>query len=55
MFVILEVVSFLANPGRSNLCSVVGSKLIKRIRSLCFEKVVKAVGLRVVLWWRWRR
>ncbi|KAJ0789328.1 putative Type 1 protein exporter [Helianthus annuus] len=40
MFVILGVVSFLAYPGRSYLFSVAGSKLIKRIRSLCFEKVV---------------
>ncbi|KAI3805867.1 hypothetical protein L1987_21754 [Smallanthus sonchifolius] len=40
MFVILGVVSFLAYPGRSYLFSIAGSKLIKRIRSLCFEKVV---------------
>ncbi|KAM0028056.1 putative ABC-type xenobiotic transporter [Helianthus debilis subsp. tardiflorus] len=40
MFVILGVLSFLAYPGRSYLFSVAGSKLIKRIRSLCFEKVV---------------
>ncbi|KAK1412487.1 hypothetical protein QVD17_33778 [Tagetes erecta] len=40
MFVILGVVSFLAYPGRSYLFSVAGSKLIKRIRSLCFEKVI---------------
>ncbi|KAI3805866.1 hypothetical protein L1987_21753 [Smallanthus sonchifolius] len=40
MFVILGVVSFLAYPGRSYLFSIAGSKLIKRIRSLCFEKVI---------------
>ncbi|KAI3759990.1 hypothetical protein L1987_50378 [Smallanthus sonchifolius] len=40
MFVILGVVSFLAYPGRSYLFSIAGSKLIQRIRSLCFEKVV---------------
>ncbi|KAK9067743.1 hypothetical protein SSX86_011854 [Deinandra increscens subsp. villosa] len=41
MFMILGVVSFLAYPGRSYLFSVAGSKLIKRIRSLCFEKVIR--------------
>ncbi|KAL9994671.1 putative ABC-type xenobiotic transporter [Helianthus debilis subsp. tardiflorus] len=40
MFVILGVVAFVAYPGRSYLFAVAGSKLIKRIRSLCFEKVV---------------
>ncbi|KAL8224785.1 hypothetical protein R6Q57_017342 [Mikania cordata] len=40
MFVVLGVVSFIAYPGRSYLFSVAGSKLIKRIRSLCFEKVI---------------
>ncbi|KAI7750748.1 hypothetical protein M8C21_013050 [Ambrosia artemisiifolia] len=40
MFVVLGVVSFVAYPGRSYLFAVAGSKLIKRIRSLCFEKVV---------------
>ncbi|KAI3759989.1 hypothetical protein L1987_50377 [Smallanthus sonchifolius] len=40
MFVILGIVSFLAYPGRSYLFSIAGSKLIKRIRSLCFEKVI---------------
>ncbi|XP_076935841.1 ABC transporter B family member 21-like [Bidens hawaiensis] len=41
MFVILGVISFLAYPGRSYLFAVAGSKLIKRIRSLCFEKVIR--------------
>ncbi|KVH94550.1 AAA+ ATPase domain-containing protein [Cynara cardunculus var. scolymus] len=40
MFVVLGVVSFLAFPGRSYFFSVAGSKLIRRIRSLCFEKVI---------------
>ncbi|KAI3819178.1 hypothetical protein L1987_13003 [Smallanthus sonchifolius] len=40
MFVILGVVSFIGYPGRSYLFSVAGAKLIKRIRSLCFEKVI---------------
>ncbi|KAJ0651002.1 putative ABC-type xenobiotic transporter [Helianthus annuus] len=40
MFVILGLVSFIAYPGRSYLFAVAGAKLIKRIRSLCFEKVV---------------
>ncbi|XP_076943157.1 ABC transporter B family member 21-like [Bidens hawaiensis] len=41
MFVILGVISFLAYPGRSYLFAIAGSKLIKRIRSLCFEKVIR--------------
>ncbi|XP_076895975.1 ABC transporter B family member 4-like [Bidens hawaiensis] len=40
MFVILGVVSLIAYPGRSYMFAVAGSKLVKRIRSLCFEKVV---------------
>ncbi|KAJ0743387.1 putative ABC-type xenobiotic transporter [Helianthus annuus] len=40
MFIILGVVSFLAYPGRSYMFAVAGSKLIKRIRSLCYEKVI---------------
>ncbi|KAJ0471479.1 putative ABC-type xenobiotic transporter [Helianthus annuus] len=40
MFVILGLVSLVAHPGRSYLFAVAGSKLIKRIRSLCFEKVL---------------
>ncbi|KAI7745073.1 hypothetical protein M8C21_034039 [Ambrosia artemisiifolia] len=40
MFIILGVVSFLASPGRSYMFAVAGSKLIKRIRSLCYEKVI---------------
>ncbi|KAM0053899.1 putative ABC-type xenobiotic transporter [Helianthus debilis subsp. tardiflorus] len=40
MFVLLGVVAFVAYPGRSYLFAVAGSKLIKRIRSLYFEKVV---------------
>ncbi|KAK1437203.1 hypothetical protein QVD17_02991 [Tagetes erecta] len=40
MFVILGLVSLLAYPGRSYMFAVAGSKLVKRIRSLCFEKVI---------------
>ncbi|KAL8252897.1 hypothetical protein R6Q59_036590 [Mikania micrantha] len=40
MFVMLGAVSFVAYPVRSYLFAVAGSKLIKRIRSLCFEKVI---------------
>nr|XP_043635572.1 ABC transporter B family member 4-like [Erigeron canadensis] len=40
MFIVLGVVSFFAYPGRSYLFAVAGSKLIRRIRSLCFEKVI---------------
>ncbi|XP_052623558.1 ABC transporter B family member 11-like [Lactuca sativa] len=41
MYVVLGVVSFLAYPGRSYFFSIAGSKLIRRIRSLCFEKVIR--------------
>jgi ATP-binding cassette subfamily B (MDR/TAP) protein 1 len=41
MFVILGVVSFLAIPARTYLLSVAGSKLIERIRVMCFEKLVR--------------
>ncbi|XP_047308241.1 ABC transporter B family member 4-like [Impatiens glandulifera] len=40
MFFILGFASFLAFPIRTYLFSVAGNKLIKRIRALCFEKVV---------------
>ncbi|KAL8232761.1 hypothetical protein R6Q57_002539 [Mikania cordata] len=40
MFLILGVVSFAVYPSRCYLFAVAGSKLIKRIRSLCFEKVI---------------
>ncbi|KAJ0691615.1 putative ABC-type xenobiotic transporter [Helianthus annuus] len=40
VFLILGLVAFVAYPGRTYLFAVAGSKLIKRIRSLCFEKVV---------------
>nr|XP_043609073.1 ABC transporter B family member 21-like [Erigeron canadensis] len=40
MFVIVAVVIFLCLFGRSYFFSVAGCKLIKRMRSLCFEKVV---------------
>ncbi|XP_071741863.1 ABC transporter B family member 21-like [Rutidosis leptorrhynchoides] len=40
MFVVLGVASFIATPGRSYFFAIAGSKLIRRIRSLCFEKVI---------------
>uniref|UniRef100_A0A2N9EIP8 Uncharacterized protein n=1 Tax=Fagus sylvatica TaxID=28930 RepID=A0A2N9EIP8_FAGSY len=40
IFVVLGVASLLAQPSRSYLFAVAGCKLIKRIRSKCFEKVV---------------
>ncbi|ESW35236.1 hypothetical protein PHAVU_001G218000 [Phaseolus vulgaris] len=40
MFVILAIGSLIAVPVRSYFFSVAGSKLIRRIRLICFEKVV---------------
>ncbi|XP_073064615.1 LOW QUALITY PROTEIN: ABC transporter B family member 4 [Primulina eburnea] len=40
MFVVLGVVSFIAYPARTYLFGVAGNKLIRRIRLMCFEKVV---------------
>ncbi|KAG5130022.1 hypothetical protein JHK84_036419 [Glycine max] len=40
LFVVLGVVSFIMPPCRFYLFGVAGGKLIKRIRKLCFEKVV---------------
>lgn len=40
MFMTLGVASFLIYPVRTYFFSVAGSKLIQRIRSMCFEKVV---------------
>eukprot|EP00261_Vitis_vinifera_P007089 XP_002275169.4 PREDICTED: ABC transporter B family member 11-like [Vitis vinifera] len=40
MFFILGVASLLITPTRTYLFAVAGCKLIKRIRSMCFEKVV---------------
>ncbi|XP_059434630.1 ABC transporter B family member 11-like isoform X2 [Corylus avellana] len=40
IFVVLGVASLLAQPSRSYLFAVAGCKLIRRIRSMCFEKVV---------------
>ncbi|KAA8528153.1 hypothetical protein F0562_035596 [Nyssa sinensis] len=40
MFVILGVATLLATPLRTYLFAVAGCKLIKRIRLMCFEKVV---------------
>ncbi|KAG7971189.1 hypothetical protein I3843_07G123300 [Carya illinoinensis] len=41
IFVVLGVVSFLAIPARAYLLSVAGSKLVERIRLMCFEKLVR--------------
>ncbi|KAF8394745.1 hypothetical protein HHK36_020962 [Tetracentron sinense] len=40
MFVVLGVASLLASPARTYFFSVAGCQLIKRIRAMCFEKVV---------------
>ncbi|CAL5352142.1 unnamed protein product [Camellia sinensis] len=40
MFVVLGLVSLLVHPMRAYFFSVAGCKLIKKIRSICFEKVV---------------
>ncbi|KAM5568503.1 hypothetical protein ABKV19_016190 [Rosa sericea] len=40
IFVILGVVSFLAQSSRAYLFAVVGCRLIRRVRAMCFEKVV---------------
>ncbi|XP_065637435.1 ABC transporter B family member 4-like isoform X1 [Quercus suber] len=40
MFLVLGLVSLLTNPMQSYFFALAGSKLIERIRSMCFEKVV---------------
>ncbi|XP_043709889.1 ABC transporter B family member 21-like [Telopea speciosissima] len=40
MFVVLGVLSLVATPARTYFFAVAGCKLIRRIRSMCFEKVV---------------
>ena len=40
MFLVLGLVSLLTNPIQSYFFALAGSKLIERIRSMCFEKVV---------------
>ncbi|KAH6826594.1 P-glycoprotein 11 [Perilla frutescens var. hirtella] len=40
IFMLLGVVSLLAYPARTYLFGVAGNKLIRRIRLMCFEKVV---------------
>jgi len=40
MFMVLGVAAFVVIPVRSYFFSVAGCKLIQRIRSMCFEKVV---------------
>ncbi|XP_060175041.1 ABC transporter B family member 11-like [Lycium barbarum] len=40
MFVLLAAVTLIAFPARTYLFSIAGCKLIRRIRSMCFEKVV---------------
>ncbi|KAI3759988.1 hypothetical protein L1987_50376 [Smallanthus sonchifolius] len=40
MFILVGVISFCSFPARSYFFSVAGCKLIKRVRSLCFEKVI---------------
>ncbi|KAJ8748666.1 hypothetical protein K2173_008111 [Erythroxylum novogranatense] len=40
MFVILGLATLVLSPTRTYLFSIAGNKLIQRIRSICFEKVV---------------
>ncbi|KAK9139050.1 hypothetical protein Scep_008731 [Stephania cephalantha] len=40
MFVLLGVISLVVSPGRTYFFSIAGCKLIKRVRSMCFEKLV---------------
>ncbi|GAB4829081.1 hypothetical protein Ancab_018743 [Ancistrocladus abbreviatus] len=40
IFVVLGVASLLTHPAQNYFFSVAGGKLVQRIRSLCFEKVV---------------
>lgn len=40
MFVVLALVSLLVHPLKSYFFAVAGCKLIQRVRSMCFEKVV---------------
>ncbi|KAL7158153.1 hypothetical protein ABFS83_02G122900 [Erythranthe nasuta] len=40
MFVILGVVSLIAYPSKTHLFGVAGNKLVRRIRLMCFEKVI---------------
>ncbi|PRQ39610.1 putative xenobiotic-transporting ATPase [Rosa chinensis] len=40
IFVVIGVVALLAHPVRAYFFAVAGCKLIRRIRSLCFEKVI---------------
>jgi ATP-binding cassette, subfamily B (MDR/TAP), member 1 len=41
MFVFFSVASFVFQPLRSYFFAVAGSKLIKRIRLMCFEKIIR--------------
>ncbi|KAM5568564.1 ABC transporter B family member 11-like [Rosa sericea] len=40
IFVVIGVVALLAHPVRAYFFAVAGCKLIRRVRSLCFEKVI---------------
>ncbi|ONI27775.1 hypothetical protein PRUPE_1G104400 [Prunus persica] len=40
IFIVLGVVTFIALPARQYFFAVAGCKLIKRVRSMCYEKVV---------------
>ncbi|KAK9733047.1 hypothetical protein RND81_04G040000 [Saponaria officinalis] len=41
MFILFGVASLLSHPARAYFFAVAGCKLIRRIRSMCFEKVVR--------------
>ncbi|OVA13521.1 ABC transporter [Macleaya cordata] len=40
IFLLLAVISFVASPARTYFFSMAGCRLIRRIRAMCFEKVV---------------
>ncbi|KAL8142669.1 hypothetical protein V2J09_015701 [Rumex salicifolius] len=40
MFLVLGIASLLTYPGRTYFFAIAGGKLIQRVRSMCFEKVV---------------
>ncbi|KAK7293286.1 hypothetical protein RJT34_16149 [Clitoria ternatea] len=41
IFVVLGVSSFLISPSKSYFFAVAGEKLIKRLRLICFEKIIR--------------
>ncbi|XP_068661614.1 ABC transporter B family member 4-like [Aristolochia californica] len=41
MFVVMGTISLVASPARTYFFAIAGCRLIKRIRTMCFEKVVR--------------